>query len=265
MKQERTAARGPFVFVSDVHLQSSRPERTRAFIDFLAALRESPRPAGLFILGDLFDVWLGRHSVDEPAFAPVFSALRSLAALGVQITVFQGNRDFLLDGRFSRRAAATLIEEGLSLPALGAFLCHGDRLLVDDRAHQRLRWILRSGPIRALADLVPSALVVAIARWLMGRSDGAAKRRPARFLRFPAAALGRLFRGGFDVAITGHLHEERRLRLEVGGRWRDVYTLGAWEDAGSVLHFDGEAYHFRRWPIPGGGQREISPCSGASS
>ncbi len=265
MTQESVLARRAFVFVSDIHLQPARPDRTRAFVDFLASLLEAPRPAGLFVLGDLFDVWLGKSSLAEPAFAPVFSALRSLAALGVQIAVFRGNRDFLLDGRFSRRAAVKVVEEGLSLPSIGAYLCHGDRLLVNDRAHQRLRWILRSAPVKALADLVPSSVVACAARWLRGRSDVAARRFRVQRLRFPEAVLGRIFRGGFDVAITGHLHEEGHLRLEVGGRWRDLYTLGAWEDAGSVLAFDGEGYHFRRWPIPCGGRRDVSACSGASS
>jgi len=241
---------GSLLFVADVHLGPSAPKRTAAFLEFLAELSRPPRPAGLYVLGDLFDLWLGRGSLLDGRHAAVIAGLSSLARSGVPVTVFQGNRDFLLDARFGERSGATVVEEGLTvfLGPRRAFLCHGDRLLLRDRAHQRMRWILRSVPGRALAAALPPRAIQTTAQWLRHKSDAAGARRQPDLSSIPPEAAARIFRGGYGVIITGHVHKARHRLLRVDGRTCELYTLGAWDERGSVLVFDGNGFEF--WPFP---------------
>ena len=240
----RGALSGSLVFVSDVHLDASWPERSGLFAAFLARLGHPPRPAALYLLGDLFDVWLGRPSLRVEAHAPVLAALRALADSGVEVWALQGNRDFLLDGRFCGKTGVRVVEEWLSIGIgqLRAYLCHGDRLAVTDRGHQRLRWLLRSRPARLVASSLPEIALSGAARWLRRRAGHG--RRPANTDGMPPIELARIFRGGYDLVIAGHIHQERRRAMVVDGRTRHLYTLGAWEHGGSYLVFDGASLTF---------------------
>jgi UDP-2,3-diacylglucosamine hydrolase len=246
MSPEPWGAPGSLVFASDLHLDASQPERSQLFSTFLSRLGRPPRPATLYLLGDLFDVWLGRPSLRLEAHASVLNGLRTLADSGVEVCVLQGNRDFLLDGRFKERTGVRVVEEWLSigLGPLRTYLCHGDRLAVADRAHQRMRWILRSRPARLVAASLPETALRGAARWLRRRSDAVQERRPPDVDGMPAIELARIFRGGYDVVIAGHVHQERRRAMVVDGRARQLYTLGAWEDGGSFLVFDGASFGF---------------------
>src|SRR5688572_2502720 len=101
-------APGSLVFVSDVHLDDSCPERSLLFSSFLSRIARPPRPAALYVLGDLFDVWLGRYSLRTRAHAPVLREFRALTRSGVEIYVVSGNRDFLLDGHFGEKTGAAV-------------------------------------------------------------------------------------------------------------------------------------------------------------
>lgn len=262
---------GTLLFISDLHLHPADGPRTEAFRAFLADLEKPPRPAHLYILGDLFDTWTGRASLAEPAWGTVLESLSALSGAGVPVTILQGNRDFLLDGRFARRAGASIVEESIIL-RLGdrrAYLCHGDRLFPLDRAHQRLRWILRGPMGKAMAEALPPWAVTGIARWLRSKSRARGLRQaggdgpgPLYGKRIPAESAARLLRGGFDILIAGHVHEERRWTLEVDGRIGELYTLGSWDREGSVLEFDGSGFRFRRLPLAG--QAGATWASGSS-
>ncbi len=248
---------GSLIFIADLHLRPGPSARGEAFAELLSLLARPPRPAGLYILGDLFDVWSGKGSLADPGHLPVISSLRSLAGSGVALTIFKGNRDFLLDAGFASRSRSNLVEEGLPirLGSRRAFLCHGDHLFWQDRLHQRSRAVLRSAVCRGLAAALPARAVDGIARGVRARSGSAGRRRRAegdrgfREAGIPARAAARVFRGGFDVLIAGHVHEERRRVLRVDGRDHELWTLGAWDDRGSILEFSEEGLGFRAWPF----------------
>jgi len=245
------ALEGARIFVADVHLSPRAPERGRAFSRLLSRLARPPLPAELFILGDLFDVWLGASSLDEECHQPALAALKALTDSGVLVTALQGNRDYLLDGRFTARSGVRVVAEWLAV-ALGpfrAYLCHGDQLVVGDRAHQMMRWALRSAVGRAAAASLPERGIQWAARWLRRTSDSAGRRRQPEGLSIAASTAARIARGGYDVIIAGHLHNERHRAVVVDGRRTDLYTVGAWEDQGSILVFDGERFAFRSFPI----------------
>lgn len=264
-------APGSSVFTADVHLDPRAPETLRDFLCFLDGVGRRPGPSRLFIIGDLFDVWSGKESMGDHRFLPLFAALRGLGAAGVEVTVFRGNRDFLLDAGFERRAGVRLVDEGLdvSLGALRAYLAHGDRLFAGDRAHQRFRAVMRSAPVRSLTAVLPGRWVARVARWLRKKSRDrrpglAASPEGGAVLDVPSRAAARIFRGGADVLIIGHIHREEHRVLRVDGRDRHLYTLPSWDHGGTALEHDGAAFRFHRLD-PRAPCESTDPCRDGSS
>src|SRR3569623_3068819 len=129
------------LFISDLHLSADRPALTALFLVFLRG--RAPRAETLYILGDLFEVWLGDDAV-HPAYHPVLSALRELAARR-PVYVMHGNRDFLLVNAYAQASGCRLLADPSVSDLNGerTLLMHGDVLCTDDveylqfRAHVR--------------------------------------------------------------------------------------------------------------------------------
>jgi UDP-2,3-diacylglucosamine hydrolase len=130
------------LLISDLHLQAARPELTQAFRIFLA--NRAPQAAALYILGDLFNVWIGDDD-DAPLCSEVSNALKKLADSGTAIYLLHGNRDFLLGSDYAMKCSATLVDEPLLLTHLGKnyLLMHGDVLCTLDAEYQDFRATVR--------------------------------------------------------------------------------------------------------------------------
>lgn len=141
-------------FISDLHLQPSHPGVIEAFIHFLK--NRAIYAQALYILGDLFEVWIGDDE-DDPAFLSVQAALKDLTTQGISIYFIPGNRDFLIGKRF---LAATGIQQ---LPDLAVvefgnhriLLAHGDQFCIQDQAYQRFRRWSRTAWFKALFSFLP--------------------------------------------------------------------------------------------------------------
>ena len=96
------------LFVSDLHLDAARPGITRLFLDFLAG--EARSAEALYVLGDLFEAWVGDDDPGEPG-ASVCAALKAVADGGVPVFLMRGNRDFLYGQRMAGRCGATLLPD----------------------------------------------------------------------------------------------------------------------------------------------------------
>ena len=239
------------VFVSDLHLGSEETARHEAVIRYLTRLRGSEDPPTLYILGDLFNYWAGRASESAPGYRVILEALRDAAAAGVDVHVMRGNRDFLLDGRVGSCYDFSILPDNirLTLGRYNVFACHGDALLLRDRSHLRFRWILQSFWLRGLADLLPRRVARAIAQRLRQRTVRLTARKASRLFEVPPEEAARLYRGGYDVIICGHVHHARRRTMTIEGRKRLFFSLGSWEDEASVLEFDGEEFRLASFPI----------------
>jgi UDP-2,3-diacylglucosamine hydrolase len=138
------------LFISDLHLSEDRPATLALFLGFL---RERPRPGdALYILGDLFDAWIGDDD-DAPLAATVRGALRDLSARGVHLYLQRGNRDFMMGRRLVRDTGATLLPDPYRMQVAGrpTLLMHGDLLCTDDLAYQKARRKLRNPLFQWLA------------------------------------------------------------------------------------------------------------------
>ncbi|MDP5072824.1 MAG: UDP-2,3-diacylglucosamine diphosphatase [OM182 bacterium] len=132
----------PTLLISDLHLQDSRPDLTRALMGFLDEYRG--RCSQLFILGDLFEAWIGDD--DPSALADeVAVALADFASTGAKIALMHGNRDFLLGEAYAARCGARLMGEVevITSGSRPILLMHGDSLCTDDIGYQEFRSLVR--------------------------------------------------------------------------------------------------------------------------
>ena len=212
--------------IADLHLDPAADARIESFCAWLDASESLPR---LVILGDLFDVWVGPAQARLPGAAEVLETLSRRVAQGTRIDLIPGNRDFMMDADFERRSGARLHEGGLvaRLPrGAGVLFLHGDELCTRDVQYQRMKRVLRSGPVRALARRLP----LASARWAAGRLRRATARslaaKPAQEKRMQAQAADQQARRfGAAFVVCGHAHQFRDEHLPGGARW---IVLDAW-------------------------------------
>ncbi|MBP9535083.1 MAG: UDP-2,3-diacylglucosamine diphosphatase, partial [Pseudoxanthomonas sp.] len=126
------------LFVSDLHLDPARPEITALFLRFLQ--REAASADALYILGDLFEAWVGD---DDPSSTgqQVADGLRRLADAGVPVYFVHGNRDFLVGQDYAGRAGMRILPDPAVVSLYGepVLVMHGDLLCTDDHAYQAFR------------------------------------------------------------------------------------------------------------------------------
>ena len=228
------------LLVSDLHLDASRPGITRLFLDFLAG--EARQAEALYVLGDLFEAWVGDDDPGEPG-ASVCAALKALADSGVPVFLMRGNRDFLFGPGIAARCGATLLPDPCVVDLHGhpTLLMHGDLLCSDDVGYQAFR--------RQVRD--PAWQATFLAQPLEARQAFAAKARAASKQHqegasetitdvTPAAVEEVMTRHGVTRLIHGHTHRPAIHALEIAGRRAQRIVLGDWYDQGSVLRLDGD-------------------------
>ncbi|MEJ2535128.1 MAG: UDP-2,3-diacylglucosamine diphosphatase [Gammaproteobacteria bacterium] len=219
------------LFISDLHLDDTRPDATETFLAFLRD--EAPGADALYILGDLFEYWLG-DDAPTPVGRAVAPALRALSERGVPIFFTHGNRDFLLGPAYADAAGMQLLAEEHVVDLYGAptLLLHGDTLCTDDVGYQQVRTMLRDPAWQAdFLSKSPEERVAAArkARELSAEyKDGVSM----EIMDVNAGAVAdAMDRHGVRHMIHGHTH--RPAIHEVDGRQRVV--LGDWYEQGSVL------------------------------
>jgi UDP-2,3-diacylglucosamine hydrolase len=224
------------LFVSDLHLAPERPALGAAFEAFCAGPAREAR--ALYVLGDLFDAWIGDDQLQDPFSARVGAALAGVAAAGVPVFVLAGNRDFMLGDEFASAIGARLLPAEIVVDVHGTptLLLHGDELCTDDVDYQRYRRWTRDPRHRRWLRALPYRLRLALAGWLRRKSRQATAAKPESIMDVSAAAVERAFlRHGVARMIHGHTHRPARHHLTVAGRPCERLVLADWYDHGSVL------------------------------
>ncbi len=233
------------LFISDLHLDGARPDITEQFLHFLA--HEAAHADRLYILGDLFEAWLGDDDPD-PDKRRVIAALHRLTAGGVHCFVMHGNRDFLLGARFCAETGAQLIDDGtlVSVNDHKVLLMHGDTLCTDDHAYQRLRRIMRNRAVQWLLRSLPLSQRQRLAARMRAGSKAhieAADRSSPYIMDVNPDAVANAFREyDVDHLIHGHTHRPAIHSLSVDGSPRTRIVLGDWYEQGSVLRWNAQGY-----------------------
>ena len=231
--------RSRILFVSDLHLDAALPAAIEQFIAFLR--NEAMDCRALYILGDLFETWIGDDD-DDPARERIRAGLAELTAAGVPCFIMHGNRDFLMGKRFMAASGCRLLTDPTVLEAGGRrfVLTHGDVLCTADRAYQRFRRVTRNALVQACWRVLPLALRRRLASLARRRSLSYTQRQPQAIMDVTPAAVTSLLRATrCDVMIHGHTHRPATHHLDVDGRGCSRIVLGDWYGAaGSYLALD---------------------------
>lgn len=226
------------LFISDLHIDAEHPAIAAQFLRFLRA--QAAQAEALYILGDLFESWIGDDAADS-AQAEAMAGLKSLTAAGVPCFVMHGNRDFLLGPQFCALTGASLLPDPLLLTLYGQRLLvmHGDALCTDDAAYQRLRATVRDSDWQRefLALTVARRRVIAGAARSGSRAHTAALEYSVADVNADSVATA-LRASGQSTLLHGHTHRPAVHALEVDGRPCSRIVLGDWHAMGSVLRWD---------------------------
>jgi len=226
---------GRTLFISDLHLDEARSSIVERFERFLAEV--APNADALYILGDLFESWVGDDGLALPLAARVAPRLRSTAAR-VPTFFMHGNRDFLIAQGFAEATGVGLLADPTVIDLYGqrTVLLHGDTLCTDDTAYQEFRAQVRDPRWQqaALARSLDERL--AMARELRAKSEGAKEGKSAEIMDVNAAAVAAAFEAsGATVMIHGHTHRPARHVHDVGGLERVRWVLPDWYERGGYL------------------------------
>ena len=231
------------LFVSDLHLATARPEKIKLFTDLLHGLTAA-KMTRLYILGDLFDAFLGDEDQREP-IPTVFSALSEANRRGLTVFFICGNREFEL-GPFSQaRSGMARLPDPAEVEINGQklLLSHGDLLCTDDRAYIRYRHFITHPAVFAIMRHLPY-------RWRYALSDNHRKKDAAHY-RQPVdvnakAVTDIIGRYGVSVLIHGHTHRQGEHELTVNGRTARRFVLGDWYESDCVLALGSGRFRFHR-------------------
>ncbi len=226
------------LFISDLHLDAERPAGIARFLDFMES--EASQAAALYILGDLFEVWIGDDDTN-PGYAPIVAALATLKLQGIPCFFMHGNRDFLIGRRFATATGCELLAEHQVLAIEGdrVLLTHGDLLCTDDKPYMALRAEVRDPRWQREFLAKPIQERRAIADDLRDKSQAATAAKTEEIMDVNQGAVEAAMRQ-HDVSILLHGHTHRpdvhRFSLDGGAATRIV--LGAWYEQGSVVRWN---------------------------
>lgn len=222
----------PIYFIADLHLSAQSPHLLALFRYFM--LEKAPQAQALYILGDLFDFWVGddEHSqqIDE-----IKRLLRDLTAKGIACYFCHGNRDFLLGKRFAQETGVQLLPEYQKLTLFGVetLVCHGDTLCTDDVAYQKFRKRVHQRWLQKLFLCLPLQWRINLAQRIRRQSQDDKKEKSLQIMDVNAQTVMEVF-NKFQVAqmIHGHTHRQAIHYLENG---KKRIVLGDWRDKLSVF------------------------------
>ena len=229
----------PTLFISDLHLDETRPHIVDLFTIFLSG--QAREAAALYILGDLFESWIGDD--DDSALAlRVAAETRALRDSGVPVYFMHGNRDFLLGARYAARAGMTLLPDPTIIELEGerVLLMHGDTLCTDDIDYQKFRTLVRDPGWQRQFLAKSLSERRAFAAQARGESrKHTSKARPAIMDVNPAAVETMMRAHGVRRLIHGHTHRPATHQLNLDGNAAERIVLGDWYEQSSVLRIAG--------------------------
>jgi len=233
------------LFVSDLHLDRAWPQITEQFLQFLDT--EARSAQALYILGDLFEAWIGDDDPD-PDKRRVIAALRALTDQGVPVFFIHGNRDFLIGERFSRESGVQLLADGTQVELFGrrVLLMHGDTLCTDDASYQRLRRIVRN----PLVQFVLRRLSLKQRQKLAERMRAGSKAHIASMDQAapqimdvnPQAVTQAFQHAAVNIIVHGHTHRPAVHEVALPDGTGTRIVLGDWYDQGSVLRWTEQGF-----------------------
>jgi len=226
------------LFISDLHLEASQPEIGEQFLGFLSG--EARAAEALYILGDLFDAWLGDDD-PNPYYGEMKTALRELVDAGVPVSFMHGNRDFMIGESFADETGVSILADPSAVNLYGedVLLCHGDALCTDDVHYQQVRAMTRNPEWQAMMSA--KSIEERIAFAIQARKESIARGESMSDEIMDVnqdAVVATLREHGVDTMLHGHTHRPAVHEVDMGNRTAKRIVLGDWYEQGSVLRWD---------------------------
>jgi UDP-2,3-diacylglucosamine hydrolase len=241
---------GTTLFISDLHLCGARPAITGLFLDFLH--RRARASDALYILGDLFEYWIGDEAVDQEEFRPIVLGLRELTTGGTPVFVMHGNRDLLMAHDFERATGVRLLKDPIRIDLYGTptLLMHGDSLCTDDTEYMIFRAKVRSTAFQKefLGKSVAERDQIIRGYREISKSSTAAKK--PEIMDVNQQAVESVMRENrVQRLIHGHTHRPKEHLFNLDGRPARRMVLGDWYEQGSVLRVDAQGWQLESLPL----------------
>lgn len=248
---ELSPGAGRTCFIADLHLADERPQASGRFFHFLDVIARGAD--ALYILGDLFEYWVGDDDLDAPLARQTAQKIRALIDSGTLVYFMHGNRDFLLARRYADSCGMSLVVDPVIIDLHGTptLLTHGDMLCTGDRNYQRFRKLVRHPLVRKTLLALPLGLRHAMARSARAGSERAKTGKSHDIMDVEQNAVIAWFRQ-FDTArmIHGHTHRPAQHTLTVDGRGRERWVLPDWYGEGGYLACTAEGCELLPAPSP---------------
>ena len=225
------------LIIADVHLQTdSAHPINQAFMQFID--QRAKQAQALYILGDLFEMWVG-DDIGLEVYAQPIAKLRALTEAGIDVFIQYGNRDFLMRDAFIEATGVTLLEEieVVTLYQQPYLLLHGDLLCTDDTAFQRLRKIVRSPIIQWLFLRLSRQRRWSIGEKMRHNSQSQSHAKPAEIMDVNHSAVEQLFAQHPQVEhmIHGHTHRPAHHQVNLAGKPLHRWVLGDWRPEAKII------------------------------
>lgn len=238
------------LFISDLHLCGTRPAITGLFLGFLQ--RRARTVDALYILGDLFEYWIGDEAVEQEEFRGIVHGLRQLTTSGTPVYVMHGNRDFLMATGFEKATGCRLLPDPTRIDLHGTptLLMHGDSMCIDDLEYMTFRTQVRN-PAWQREFLVKSVgerdQIVRNFREISKTST--ASKKP-EIMDVNQKAVETIMREhGVQRLIHGHTHRPKEHVFTLDGQPARRMVLGDWYEQGSVLSVDARGWKLENLPV----------------
>lgn len=229
-----------YYFLSDLHLRDMNDHQAQNLLRFFISLEPNAKDSMVFLVGDIFDLWIGKHQYFIQKFKPLIEAIQNLITLGTEIHYFEGNHDLHLK-KFWQDDLSVIVHSDPDYFHLDDEIVrieHGDQMDPDDKGYLFLRWLLRTPIMTAVALYLPGFFVA----WL-GKSMSKTSRAYTNSLRDPQRILKTIHTHAqkvfavraFQTIITGHVHLRDETTFIVSGQKMTSYNLGSWDDSCKVL------------------------------
>lgn len=224
------------LFISDLHLQASEPHITALFEAFLE--QHAPHADAVYILGDLFEVWIGDDE-DSEFSLKIRALLRNCVNQGTPVFILPGNRDFLLGSLFAKETGCTLLHDPttLQLYEQNMVLLHGDILCTHDRLHQYYRRIVQNRVFNSiLTRFLPLSARRKIGQLLRKLSKRHTQRQmPINMDVINSSVSAQFQQSGAATMIHGHTHRPMIETTYLDNRPCTRFVLGSWHEKGNIL------------------------------
>lgn len=226
------------LFISDLHLSSQRQDITQAFVDFMT--NEAPKAEALYILGDLFEFWIGDDDKSELNHL-VKSLIREVVEGGTACYFVQGNRDFLVGKRFAKETRATILDDETLIDLYGTptIILHGDTLCTDDVKYLAFREKVHNPLIQFIFKRIPLHFRHKLVKKVQNEAGNEKKQKSLDIMDVNKNEVISVFRKyNARQMIHGHTHRPDIHSIDINGEIAKRIVLGDWYDSSSVLKVD---------------------------